>query len=54
MPAGGGKGKKYADIDSAPEEKARGITINTAAGSALSIQPGAQRTHQSVTRLFCV
>jgi elongation factor Tu len=26
----GGKGKKYADIDSAPEEKARGITINTA------------------------
>ena len=30
--ASGGKGKarKYADIDSAPEEKARGITINTA------------------------
>lgn len=28
--AGGGKGKKYDDIDSAPEEKARGITINTA------------------------
>jgi elongation factor Tu len=27
---GGGKGKKYDDIDSAPEEKARGITINTA------------------------
>lgn len=27
---GGGKGRKYADIDSAPEEKARGITINTA------------------------
>nr|Q9TJQ8.1 RecName: Full=Elongation factor Tu, plastid; Short=EF-Tu [Prototheca wickerhamii]AHK09987.1 translation elongation factor Tu [Prototheca wickerhamii]CAB53113.1 protein synthesis elongation factor Tu [Prototheca wickerhamii] len=27
---GGGKGKKYAEIDSAPEEKARGITINTA------------------------
>ena len=26
----GGKGRKYADIDSAPEEKARGITINTA------------------------
>nr|YP_009105791.1 translational elongation factor Tu [Koliella corcontica]AIT94530.1 translational elongation factor Tu [Koliella corcontica] len=26
----GGKGKKYDDIDSAPEEKARGITINTA------------------------
>ena len=25
-----GKGVKYADIDSAPEEKARGITINTA------------------------
>ena len=24
------KGKKYDDIDSAPEEKARGITINTA------------------------
>lgn len=27
---GGSKAKKYADIDSAPEEKARGITINTA------------------------
>lgn len=27
---GGGKARKYADIDSAPEEKARGITINTA------------------------
>lgn len=26
---GGGKGRKYDDIDSAPEEKARGITINT-------------------------
>lgn len=26
----GGKAKKYAEIDSAPEEKARGITINTA------------------------
>ena len=26
----GGKGKKYDDIDSAPEEKQRGITINTA------------------------
>jgi elongation factor Tu len=26
----GGTAKKYADIDSAPEEKARGITINTA------------------------
>jgi elongation factor Tu len=26
----GGEAKKYADIDSAPEEKARGITINTA------------------------
>nr|YP_009646397.1 translational elongation factor Tu [Chloroparvula japonica]QBX98158.1 translational elongation factor Tu [Chloroparvula japonica] len=26
----GGSGKKYDDIDSAPEEKARGITINTA------------------------
>lgn len=25
----GGKSRKYADIDSAPEEKARGITINT-------------------------
>ena len=28
--AGGTKGQKYDDIDSAPEEKARGITINTA------------------------
>eukprot|EP00884_Botryococcus_braunii_P001528 jgi/Botrbrau1/11376/Bobra.0151s0003.1 len=28
--AGGAKGRKYDDIDSAPEEKARGITINTA------------------------
>jgi elongation factor Tu len=27
---GGAKAKSYADIDSAPEEKARGITINTA------------------------
>ncbi|MCX6288674.1 MAG: elongation factor Tu [Bacteroidetes bacterium] len=27
---GGGKGKKYDEIDSSPEEKARGITINTA------------------------
>jgi len=27
---GGGIGKKYDDIDSSPEEKARGITINTA------------------------
>lgn len=27
---GGGKAKRYEDIDSAPEEKARGITINTA------------------------
>jgi len=27
---GGGSGKNYEDIDSAPEEKARGITINTA------------------------
>jgi len=27
---GGSKAKGYADIDSAPEEKARGITINTA------------------------
>ena len=26
----GGEAKKYEDIDSAPEEKARGITINTA------------------------
>lgn len=26
----GGKGRNYEDIDSAPEEKARGITINTA------------------------
>jgi elongation factor Tu len=29
-PLGGSKAKGYADIDSAPEEKARGITINTA------------------------
>src|SRR5690606_38091340 len=28
--AGGGKAMNYADIDNAPEEKARGITINTA------------------------
>src|SRR5471030_2731919 len=28
--AGGAVAKKYADIDAAPEEKARGITINTA------------------------
>ena len=28
--AGGAKVMNYADIDSAPEEKARGITINTA------------------------
>ncbi|MEO1015820.1 MAG: elongation factor Tu, partial [Pseudomonadota bacterium] len=28
--AGGGEAKKYEDIDNAPEEKARGITINTA------------------------
>jgi elongation factor Tu len=28
--SGGGSAKGYADIDSAPEEKARGITINTA------------------------
>ena len=28
--ASGGEAKKYEDIDSAPEEKARGITINTA------------------------
>jgi elongation factor Tu len=28
--AGGGSAKGYADIDSAPEERARGITINTA------------------------
>ncbi|MDJ0625526.1 MAG: elongation factor Tu [Candidatus Caenarcaniphilales bacterium] len=28
--AGGSEAKKYEDIDSAPEEKARGITINTA------------------------
>jgi len=28
--AGGGTAKSYEDIDSAPEEKARGITINTA------------------------
>ncbi len=27
--AGGGKAQSYAEIDSAPEEKARGITINT-------------------------
>lgn len=27
---GGGKARKYEDIDAAPEEKARGITINTA------------------------
>jgi elongation factor Tu len=27
--ASGGKARQYADIDSAPEEKARGITINT-------------------------
>ena len=27
---GGAKAKSYADIDAAPEEKARGITINTA------------------------
>jgi elongation factor Tu len=27
---GGGKAMNYADIDAAPEEKARGITINTA------------------------
>jgi elongation factor Tu len=27
---GGSIGKKYDDIDSSPEEKARGITINTA------------------------
>lgn len=27
---GGGKGRKYDDIDSAPEERERGITINTA------------------------
>ena len=27
---GGGQGKRYDEIDSAPEEKARGITINTA------------------------
>ncbi|MFS8118314.1 MAG: GTP-binding protein, partial [Microcoleus sp.] len=27
---GQAKGKNYADIDAAPEEKARGITINTA------------------------
>ena len=29
----GGKGRKYADIDSAPEEKARGITIRSRTGS---------------------
>ena len=28
--AGGAKAMTYADIDAAPEEKARGITINTA------------------------
>ena len=28
--ASGGKAMNYADIDAAPEEKARGITINTA------------------------
>ena len=28
--AGGAKAMNYADIDAAPEEKARGITINTA------------------------
>lgn len=28
--SGAAKAKNYADIDSAPEEKARGITINTA------------------------
>jgi elongation factor Tu len=28
--AGGAKAMSYADIDAAPEEKARGITINTA------------------------
>ena len=27
---GGGKAKKFDEIDAAPEEKARGITINTA------------------------
>lgn len=27
--AGGARYKKYEDIDNAPEEKARGITINT-------------------------
>ena len=27
---GSGTGKKYDEIDSSPEEKARGITINTA------------------------
>jgi elongation factor Tu len=27
---GGAQGKKYDEIDSSPEEKARGITINTA------------------------
>ena len=27
---GSGKGKKFDEIDSAPEERARGITINTA------------------------
>ncbi|HSM82514.1 MAG TPA: GTP-binding protein, partial [Nodosilinea sp.] len=28
--AGGAKARKYDEIDAAPEEKARGITINTA------------------------
>jgi elongation factor Tu len=28
--SGGGKAMKYDEIDAAPEEKARGITINTA------------------------
>ena len=28
--SGGATAKKYEDIDAAPEEKARGITINTA------------------------
>ncbi len=28
--SGGATAKQYADIDAAPEEKARGITINTA------------------------
>jgi len=30
LASGGANGKKYEDIDSSPEEKARGITINTA------------------------